>query len=73
MTSPTVQINDIYVDDEKYERIRATGSIRITAFITTAGVDESPSKSVKVSVDNYFKLGIGVSLKATIDPNVISN
>ncbi|MCB0504991.1 MAG: hypothetical protein KDC58_05765 [Cyclobacteriaceae bacterium] len=73
VTSPTVQINDIYVDDEKYERIRATGSIRITAFITTAGVDESPSKSVKVSVDNYFKLGIGVSLKATIDPNVISN
>ncbi|MEN8248258.1 MAG: hypothetical protein ABFS32_04955 [Bacteroidota bacterium] len=71
--APTLESRDVSIDNEKYERIRATGSIRISAFISTPGADETPPKSVRISADNYFTLGLGVSAKAIIDPNEAFN
>ena len=73
IVAPTLKTNDISIDNEKYERIKGTGSIKIAAYITTPGAGDNPAKSVKISVDDYFRVGVGVSVKATIDPNNVNN
>lgn len=69
VVAPTIQTNDVSIDNEKYERIKGTGSIKLAAYITTPGASENPPESVKISINDYFTIGVGVSVKATIDPN----
>jgi hypothetical protein len=73
VTTPIIKTNDISIDMDKYERIRYAGSIRLVATLSTPGAGDTPSKSIKITGNNYFSLGIGLSAQAYIDPNALNN
>lgn len=65
--------NDISIDNDKYNKITSTGSIKLVAHIFTPGADETPRESVKFTNTNYLTVGIGISASALIDLNNIDN
>ncbi|MDH5474658.1 MAG: hypothetical protein OEX22_03095 [Cyclobacteriaceae bacterium] len=68
VTSSSIETVDINIQNEKYERIKTTGSIKLVVYVLTSGANDSPSKSVKITTDNFLKLDIGLSATALIDP-----
>ncbi|MCB0494506.1 MAG: hypothetical protein KDC79_00095 [Cyclobacteriaceae bacterium] len=72
VVAPTFMTSDVLIDNEKYERIKGTGSIKIAAYVSTTGADSNPPESIKISIDDYFTVGIGVMIKAKIDLNNLS-
>ncbi|MDH5610298.1 MAG: hypothetical protein OEY56_12550, partial [Cyclobacteriaceae bacterium] len=69
VTSPTIQVTNVTMAIEKYERVRNAGSMVIVASLSTPGANDIPRKSVKITTSNYFTIGMGLSAHALIDPN----
>lgn len=67
--SPTSRTSDITIDNAKYEKIKYAKSIHLVVYLATPGANDVPRKSITITTDNYFTLGIGLSATALIDPD----
>jgi len=67
--SPTSRTADIIIDNAKYEKIKNTKAIHLVVYLATPGASDTPRKSITITTDNYFTLGVGLSATALIDPD----
>jgi hypothetical protein len=73
VVSPTTITSDITIDSLKYEKIKYAEAIHLVVYLATPGANDNPRKSIVITTDNYFTLGIGLSATALIDPDNIDN